>query len=226
MNLLRQLRILAAQLKTRNRADREKQSRLPDYWARSVSFAALLISIATLFYSFFLHRDHISIVVLDTPAALRNADGSVWLMALDDPTITFINSGTRSAAITYFAATAKVLIRGEPKECNGQELGDIFTLPVSIPSLILKPGEITSVKVQIPEKGQADSIKVPKDIYTAKPGDQVLVCLHFDVVTPDSISRVRTIPAALVTFDKSFGDDLDIKGRPTDVLREWNIHLW
>jgi hypothetical protein len=41
------------------------------------------------------------------------------------------------------------------------------------------------------------SISAPKDIYAAKPDDELLVCLHFDVVTP--------VPANVVSFDKYFG---------------------
>ena len=178
MKLLRRLRVLQLQSYLKNgsrpRIDNRKPNR--DYWALGISCASLLISFVTLFFNLFLQRDHVSIVVNDVPEAIRANDGSVSLLVFFDPEITFINSGTRPAAITYFAATAKLLDHGAPKNCNGQEMGDIYTLPIGIPNLVLKPGEITPVKIGIPKKDKGDAIYVPKDIYRAKPGDELLVC--------------------------------------------------
>jgi hypothetical protein len=215
---LRRLRTLKAYLKHQGRPRSENAKAPRDKWALSISLLSIIISFGTLFFSFLLQRDHISIAVANIPEAMRAADGSVSLLVFFDPEITFINSGNRPAAITYFAATAKLLAPGAPRRCNGQELGNIYTLPISIPNVVLKPGEITPVRVQIPKKDKGDSIDVPTDIYRSKPGDELLVCLQFDVVTPDSVSRVRTVPATLVTFDAHFGDDLNPEGRPTNVL--------
>src|SRR5262245_20274054 len=219
---LRRPRVLKAYFKNKERSRSENRKAHRDYWALGISLLSLSISFATLFFNFFLQKDYISFVVPDVPEAMRATDGSVSLLVLSDPEITFINSGNRPAAITYFAATAKLLAPGMPRKCNGQEMGGIYTLPIGIPSVVLKPGEITPVKVQIPKKDKGDSINVPKNIYSAKPGDELLVCLHFDVVTADSISRVRTVPASLVTFDAYFGDDLNIKRRPTEIIHEWS----
>jgi hypothetical protein len=178
---------------------------------------------ASIYFSFLLQRDDISIVMGYPPTFDRSPDGAVSINILLDQEITFINSGNRSAAFTYFAATAKVLERDQPALCNGQEMGDIYTLPVDLPNFILKAGEIKSVQVEVAKQAE---IAVSKDIFSAKAGDNILICLHFNIVTPDSFLRIRTVLAFTVTFDKFSGQASTPKREPTSVLHERSVHFW
>jgi hypothetical protein len=221
-------RALEAFTRNKGRAATEGPKTKRDWWALAISLFSLLISVISVFFNFLLQKDHISIVPGELPAVIRSDKGLVSLSFLyGAPEIIFINSGNRSAAFTYFAATAKILDHARPdrKECNGQEMGDIFTLPVDLHNFVVTAGEIKSMRVETP-KMDGDSIDIPKEIFVAKPDDEILVCLHFNVVTPDNIARVRTVPAYLVTFDKHFGDELAPKVSPTDVIHEMNIRFW
>lgn len=212
--------------KNRGRAGEPKPAR--DWWARGVSVLSLVVSLASVFFGFLLQRDNLSLVMGNLPAAIRRADGAVSLhFSYGDPEITFINSGNRAAAIAYFEVTAKILdlSKSEPTACSPQGIGDQYALPIALPNLIVKPGEILSAQLQVPKKDENNSIDIPKEKFTARPGDEVMICLHFDVITPDSIARSRAVLAYLVRFDEYLGATLTPQG-PAEVLHQVHVRFW
>jgi hypothetical protein len=164
-------------------------------WALGISGLSLLISALGLFLSSFLQRDHISLIAVDLPSAFRKPDGSVTLVfAYGDPKIIFINSGNRPAAITSFGASAKLLDHAKPKPEQCPRTDDFHTLPVGLLSIVVKPGEMLSAPVEVFPKKHADgTMDIPKDLFTARLGDELMVCLDLDVATADNVvTRVGT----------------------------------
>ncbi len=221
-------RALEAFTRNKNRGGATEPKAARDWWARAISLFSLLIALSSLFFSFLLQRDHLSLVVGNLPLAIRKSDGTVSLhFAYGDPEITFINSGNHPAAIAYFEATARVIkaSKPDPLECSPQGVGDQYALPVRIPNLVVKPGEILSAQVQIPKKDPENSIDIPKDKFTARAGDEVMICLHFDIITPANVSRNHPVLAYLVSFDEYLGATLMPQG-PIDALNNVYVRFW
>jgi hypothetical protein len=68
---------------------------------------------------------------------------------------------------------------------------------------------------------------IPKDLFTARLGDELMVCLDLDVATADNVVTSRSVLAYFVSFtnEKLSEAQLTVKG-PTDVLHQVKVHFW
>lgn len=172
------------------------------FWIGSpTAWLALLISIATALLNVVYYKDELA-VVFDS---ISGTDLSAEATLMSPIQVMFVNSGSRSVGISHAELQAYLAGRDDERldDCTNPEL--FGSVDVVLEPMILKAGEITSIKLSPGQAGGAYRITKPAD----KAGRRSFFCLHVNYVTTSSVlveSNKILIPVvwSVLRTDKSF----------------------
>jgi hypothetical protein len=141
-----------------------------------------------------------------------------------------VNSGNRAAAVTYVFVTAERIEKSDsdPQSCGTIDDKPVLPLPFNVAAFVLKAGEINVVTARIGAKQREGSLRIPKQLFSAAVGDQILVCLSVSIVTPDDYSSQKRIPAYKFTFQNEYADGTALfdKNKPLSLLHTRHFFNW
>jgi hypothetical protein len=150
---------------------------IKDYTTFVISLAAFGISVFT-FYSTQRTVDQIGLIIAaDVPQLNINKEGEFTIVKTDG-TLTFVNSGTRHAAIVAASLLIEQPQKAEWRQCN-REASTIINFVFE--PVVLKPNEVVARSVRLKDN-QVKQIPF-------KPSQQpfTLLCLEFDLTTPEEL---------------------------------------
>ena len=205
-----------------------------DWLTLTISCVALFVAVTTATFNVVLQLDDVRVVIGKHPIATITDEGAVGLTGNQE--FTFINSGTRAAAITSVGGMVFPLKNEDDpyRDCN-PPIGDGENIPPArgwmpigldaIP-LVLKPGDISVVAAKpggfLWRRRKDGTVVFPGGFYRPKDGDRFLVCLTLSVVTPDNFTTRWYKPAFVVEVTDAFPrDDKELfeKEKPIVVVR-------
>jgi hypothetical protein len=176
---------------------------LKDWITLPFSILALLISGLAFYFNVVRQFDDVRILIATAPYIKFDEDDRTRFAIEPEETVLFINSGNRSAAITF----VKLYVsqdRGLQTECQDPKA---LMLEYDTEPFSLKPGEIISKTMRLkgkmpPEHLGDDPLKVAANGFVTFPvaGDVqkdnkywIQVCMSVPVLTPDSYTSIEAI---------------------------------
>jgi hypothetical protein len=194
-----------------------------------ISLFSLLISALTIYFNVLLELDDIRVVIGQPPTISREKNGEVSIDG--DQEFTFVNSGNRTAAVTYvFITTERIETNvSQAQSCGNMNDKLMLPLPFDVAALVLKAGEINIVSARLGAKRDKQGIiRIPKELFSAAVGDQILVCLAVNIVTPDNYSTQQRIPVYKFTFENEFAEESALfdKNKPLSLRHARHFFDW
>ncbi|MEH2486266.1 hypothetical protein [Bradyrhizobium sp. AZCC 2230] len=179
-----------------------------DWLPVGISVISLAVSLVTFYINALLQVDDVRVMIGDPPYVSTDTNGDTLIEGGQQ--FSFINSGNRSAAVTTVSGLSRRLNPAANKTCASPLQFQEFPIILDAQPFVLKPSEIvvTTPTMASKKDRRGAPFRIPKSVFSAKVGDQVLICLNVNVVTPDNTSSAQQIPLYILTF-------LEVDAEPT-----------
>lgn len=184
--------------KSSNAKEISKSKAARDWIPVAISLASLAVALMTPYFNFFLRADNVGLVISEAGFGLAEENGVGRVIG--DPSIALINSGNRSAAITYLNLYGREVGTNGAERCaSSEEIVTSGRSPLS--PFVLKANDISVVTLKVGDRDH-EPLTFP---WNDRVGKKFIFCLQIRIATPDSETAVIELPA--------FGFEIEEEGK-------------
>jgi hypothetical protein len=190
---------------------------LKDFASPFIAAVAVIITALTVYWNYRVIDDLRFTTSIDTSFPQPDFD-NLKLAVLPPRSLTFINSGTRTAAVLQINF---VIFQSEQKEANQCPMQGSEIFEVLLEPFVVKPGEIIIQKVELKRnKDLGSAQKNLVNIALNPKMSRLVTCMAFDLVTPNN--RAYSVMVPMTSSEYTSGDygsvDLILWDKPVKLI--------